>query len=120
MEASATVTTDITTPIISSPQRNKRKIDELIKFIEKNELKLFYNEFITPNSSPNSSQKGLPAEDDLLSQETFHELCNDLVEIIERCIGPSEINIKEEIYMKFLTIILPKIVDIFLKRKTSR
>lgn len=103
----------------NSPQKKRRKIEDLIKFIEKNEIKLFYNEFKTPTSSPIPGHITEEGRDEL-THETFHELCNDLVEIIEQCIGPSEANIKDKIYMKFLTVILPKLVDILLKRKTSR
>jgi hypothetical protein len=55
-----------------------------------------------------------------LEDDHFHGLCSDLVQAIERCIGPSDINLKEEIYSKFLTNTLPKIIDIFLKRRTLR
>jgi hypothetical protein len=105
-----------------------RSVEALIKFIELNDLKIFYNEPIDDSPPPAGSESGqvvlpngknsdTPEEH---STEILRELCDGLVEIIERCIGPSDIDIKDEIYTKFLTSVLPKIVDIFLKRKTSR
>jgi hypothetical protein len=105
-----------------------RSVEDLIQFIELNALKLFYNEPI--DDSPHPAEEGgdqlaLRHETNLdrpceYSSQSLRDLCDFLVEIIERCIGPSDIDIKDAVYMKFLTTTLPKIVDLFLKRKTSR
>lgn len=104
-----------------------RSVEDLIQFIELNALKLFYNEPIdySPPAEEGSDQLALPNTTNLgrpceYSSESLRDLCDFLVEIIERCIGPSDIDIKDAVYMKFLTTTLPKIVDLFLKRKTSR
>jgi hypothetical protein len=74
-------------------------VGELNDYIELNQHRIFYGE---------------------LDVEHFHGLCVDLVLAIERCIGPSDINLKEDIYSIFLQNILPKAIDIFLKRRTLR
>lgn len=51
---------------------------------------------------------------------SFYYLSSKIVEGIESCIGPRDIQIKEEIYNQFLLITLPQIIEIYLKRKTLR
>ena len=47
-------------------------------------------------------------------------LCDDLVLAIDICIGPSDLSLKHESRETFLTHTLPRVIDIYLRRKTEK
>ena len=51
---------------------------------------------------------------------TFESLCDDLVLAIDKCIGPSDLSLRNEVCERFLTFTLPRVIDVFLRRKTER
>ena len=64
--------------------------------------------------------KGIAVYHGQISDADLTNLCNELVFAIESCIGPSDINLQEEITLTFLVKTLPRIIEIFLKRNTLR
>jgi hypothetical protein len=64
--------------------------------------------------------KGIAVYHGQISDDDLTNLCYELVQAIESCIGPSDINLQEETTLTFLVKTLPRIIEIFLKRKTLK